>query len=138
MVYVQSNMLSTYYAQIVCDWTDYKERMVRLTKIVQDQLERDRLPSVDCHKSMLYPFTAVQRRAIAASRANLYTDRVSWLSSVVVSEILYGTFSNYLRLCHLISSTFSVNNGLIKSGIYIGNHLRPKCTFKHKSSHCDH
>ncbi|KAB1253291.1 UDP-N-acetylglucosamine--peptide N-acetylglucosaminyltransferase 110 kDa subunit [Camelus dromedarius] len=39
--------------QIVCDWTDYDERMKKLVSIVADQLEKNRLPSVHPHHSML-------------------------------------------------------------------------------------
>ncbi|KAL8562192.1 hypothetical protein ACOMHN_005177 [Nucella lapillus] len=65
--------------QIVCEWKDYKYRMVRLTEIVQDQVERNRLPSVHPHHSMLYPLTAHQRKAIAACHANLCTEKVAAL-----------------------------------------------------------
>ena len=41
--------------QIVCDWTDYPSRMKTLVSIVADQLEKNRLPSVHPHHSMLYP-----------------------------------------------------------------------------------
>uniref|UniRef100_A0A8C4MRT1 UDP-N-acetylglucosamine--peptide N-acetylglucosaminyltransferase 110 kDa subunit n=1 Tax=Equus asinus asinus TaxID=83772 RepID=A0A8C4MRT1_EQUAS len=33
--------------QIVCDWTDYDERMKKLVSIVADQLEKNRLPSIN-------------------------------------------------------------------------------------------
>ena len=67
--------------QIVCDWKDYKHRMVRLTQIVQDQVDRNRLPSVHPHHSMLYPLTAAQRKAIAACHANLCTEKVGYLQT---------------------------------------------------------
>ncbi|KAH7643659.1 udp-n-acetylglucosamine-peptide n-acetylglucosaminyltransferase [Dermatophagoides farinae] len=52
--------------QIICDWTDYDVRMHKLVSIVADQLEKNRLPSVHPHHSMLYPLSHQQRRAIAA------------------------------------------------------------------------
>jgi protein O-GlcNAc transferase len=43
--------------QIVCDWTDYTGRMKKIVNIVADQLEKNRLPSVHPHHSMLYPLS---------------------------------------------------------------------------------
>ncbi|XP_060064319.1 UDP-N-acetylglucosamine--peptide N-acetylglucosaminyltransferase 110 kDa subunit-like isoform X1 [Ylistrum balloti] len=65
--------------QIVCDWTDYGVRMKRLVRIVQDQLEKNRLPSVHPHHSMLYPLTHQMRKNIAARHANLCLDKINVL-----------------------------------------------------------
>ena len=62
--------------QIVCDWTDYDSRMKRLIHIVGEQLERNRLPSVHPHHSMLYPLSHDYRKAIAARHANLCIEKV--------------------------------------------------------------
>lgn len=62
--------------QIVCDWTDYEARMKKLVNIVAEQLEKNRLPSVHPHHSMLYPLTHEYRRAIAARHANLCLEKV--------------------------------------------------------------
>lgn len=62
--------------QIVCDWTDYETRMKRLIHIVGEQLERNRLPSVHPHHSMLYPLSHEYRKAIAARHANLCVEKV--------------------------------------------------------------
>lgn len=62
--------------QIVCDWTDYSARMKRLVQIVQDQLEKNRLPSVHPHHSMLYPLSHSMRKAIAARHASLCLEKV--------------------------------------------------------------
>ena len=72
--------------QIVCDWKDYKQRMVRLTQIVQEQVDRNRLPSVHPHHSMLYPLTAAQRKAIAACHANLCTEKVKYLWTLLLMD----------------------------------------------------
>lgn len=63
--------------QIICDWGDYEERMEKLVKIVQDQLDKNRLPSVHPHHSMLYPLTHEQRKQIAARHAAMCTEKVS-------------------------------------------------------------
>lgn len=63
--------------QIVCDWTDYDARMKKLVAIVGEQLERNRLPSVHPHHSMLYPLSHEYRRAIANRHANLCMEKVS-------------------------------------------------------------
>lgn len=50
--------------------------MKRLVQIVQDQLEKNRLPSVHPHHSMLYPLSHSMRKAIAARHANLCLEKV--------------------------------------------------------------
>ncbi|ESP02148.1 hypothetical protein LOTGIDRAFT_111385 [Lottia gigantea] len=65
--------------QIVCDWSDYSKRMKRLVQIVQDQLEKNRLPSVHPHHSMLYPLTHGMRKAIAARHASLCLEKINVL-----------------------------------------------------------
>nr|KAG5711679.1 hypothetical protein BaRGS_016861 [Batillaria attramentaria] len=65
--------------QIVCDWTDYNARMKRLVQIVQDQLEKNRLPSVHPHHSMLYPLSHPMRKAIAARHASLCLEKINVL-----------------------------------------------------------
>ncbi|XP_048461454.1 UDP-N-acetylglucosamine--peptide N-acetylglucosaminyltransferase 110 kDa subunit isoform X1 [Rhincodon typus] len=65
--------------QIVCDWTDYDERMKKLVSIVADQLEKNRLPSVHPHHSMLYPLSHTFRKAIAERHGNLCLDKINVL-----------------------------------------------------------
>lgn len=62
--------------QIVCDWGDYDTRMKKLVAIVAEQLEKNRLPSVHPHHSMLYPLTHDFRKAIAARHANLCLEKI--------------------------------------------------------------
>ncbi|KAK6629474.1 hypothetical protein RUM43_003291 [Polyplax serrata] len=62
--------------QIVCDWTDYEARMKKLVSIVAEQLEKNRLPSVHPHHSMLYPLSHEFRKAIAARHANLCIEKI--------------------------------------------------------------
>lgn len=64
------------FAKIVCDWTDYDERMKKLVTIVADQLDKNRLPSVHPHHSMLYPLSHGFRKAIAERHGNLCLDKV--------------------------------------------------------------
>ncbi|VDN45416.1 unnamed protein product, partial [Dibothriocephalus latus] len=65
--------------QIVCDWTDYKERMKKLVSIVQEQLDSNRLPSVHPHHSMLYPLSHSQRKRVAGKHASLCLEKVALL-----------------------------------------------------------
>lgn len=65
--------------QIVCDWTDYDDRMKKLVSIVAEQLTKNRLPSVHPHHSMLYPLSPDQRRAIANRHATLCQDKIAIL-----------------------------------------------------------
>lgn len=68
--------ISFFFPQIVCDWSDYDERMKKLVSIVADQLEKNRLPSVHPHHSMLYPLSHNFRKAIAERHGNLCLDKV--------------------------------------------------------------
>ncbi|XP_010895068.1 O-linked N-acetylglucosamine (GlcNAc) transferase, tandem duplicate 1 isoform X1 [Esox lucius] len=68
--------------QIVCDWADYDERMKKLVSIVADQLEKNRLPSVHPHHSMLYPLSHGFRKAIAERHGNLCLDKVQALIKI--------------------------------------------------------
>lgn len=65
--------------QIICDWGDYDNRMRKLVMIVGEQLQRNRLPSVHPHHSMLYPLSHEYRKAIAARHASLCLEKVSIL-----------------------------------------------------------
>ena len=65
--------------QIICDWTNYDQRLMKICTIVQDQLDKNRLPSVHPHHSMLYPLTGEQRRKIATRHAMLCLERVQLL-----------------------------------------------------------
>ena len=65
--------------QIVCDWTDYATRQKMLVSIVQDQLDKNRLPSVHPHHSMLYPLSHEQRKGIANRHAQLCLEKISVL-----------------------------------------------------------
>lgn len=65
--------------QIICDWTDYDERMRKLIAIVGEQLQKNRLPSVHPHHSMLYPLSHTYRKAIASKHATFCIEKVSIL-----------------------------------------------------------
>lgn len=65
--------------QIICDWTDYDNRMRKLIQIVADQLDKNRLPSVHPHHSMLYPLSHKQRKAISARHAALCIEKIQIL-----------------------------------------------------------
>lgn len=45
-------------------------------KIVADQLDKNRLPSVHPHHSMLYPLSHEQRKQIAAKHASMCAEKV--------------------------------------------------------------
>ena len=53
--------------------------MKKLISIVADQLERNRLPSVHPHHSMLYPLSHEFRKAIANRHANLCLEKIAVL-----------------------------------------------------------
>jgi hypothetical protein len=50
--------------------------MKKLVSIVAEQLDKNRLPSVHPHHSMLYPLSHEFRKAIAARHANLCLEKV--------------------------------------------------------------
>lgn len=53
--------------------------MKKLVSIVAEQLDKNRLPSVHPHHSMLYPLSHEFRKAIAARHANLCLEKVCCL-----------------------------------------------------------
>ncbi|KRX38013.1 UDP-N-acetylglucosamine-peptide N-acetylglucosaminyltransferase, partial [Trichinella murrelli] len=65
--------------QVICDWTDYEARTKKIVAIVDEQLRRNRLPSVHPHHSMLYPLTHEQRKGIATRHAQLCMEKISVL-----------------------------------------------------------
>ena len=65
--------------QIICDWKDYDERMRKLVIIVGEQLQKNRLPSVHPHHSMLYPLSHEYRKAIASKHALFCIEKVAAL-----------------------------------------------------------
>ncbi|VDO92358.1 unnamed protein product [Soboliphyme baturini] len=65
--------------QVICDWTDYDARLQKIVDFVEDQLKKNRLPSVHPHHSMLYPLSHAQRKGIAARHAQLCLEKVSVL-----------------------------------------------------------
>lgn len=50
--------------------------MKKIVAIVGDQLEKNRLPSVHPHHSMLYPLTHDYRKGIAARHAQLCLEKI--------------------------------------------------------------
>ena len=51
--------------------------MAKIVKLVDEQLAKNRLPSVHPHHSMLYPLSYAQRKGIAARHATLCLEKVS-------------------------------------------------------------
>ncbi|KAH8314300.1 hypothetical protein KR074_012440 [Drosophila pseudoananassae] len=89
--------------QIVCDWTDYDIRMKKLVAIVSEQLEKNRLPSVHPHHSMLYPLTHDYRKAIAARHANLCLEKVHVLHKQPYNFLKELSENGRLRIGYLSS-----------------------------------
>ncbi|KAH8234496.1 hypothetical protein KR026_001186 [Drosophila bipectinata] len=89
--------------QIVCDWTDYDIRMKKLVGIVSEQLEKNRLPSVHPHHSMLYPLTHEYRKAIAARHANLCLEKVHVLHKQPYNFLKELSENGRLRIGYLSS-----------------------------------
>lgn len=79
--------------QLICDWSDYEQRMKRLVQIVHDQLEKNILQSVDPHKSLLYPLTHDMRKKIASHYANSCQDKVGVISCLTESRVVYTDLS---------------------------------------------
>uniref|UniRef100_A0AC35TIE6 TPR_REGION domain-containing protein n=1 Tax=Rhabditophanes sp. KR3021 TaxID=114890 RepID=A0AC35TIE6_9BILA len=71
--------------QIVCDWSDYEERMSQLVEIVEDQLSKKRLASTHPHHCMLYPLSHKQRKQIAEKHALLCWEKVQVLRKAAYS-----------------------------------------------------
>lgn len=69
----------THSLTIICNWSDYDERMRKLIAIVGEQLQKNRLPSVHPHHSMLYPLSHEHRKALASKHALFCLEKVSVL-----------------------------------------------------------
>ncbi len=69
--------------QIVCDWSDYESRMKKIVDLVDEQLAKNRLPSVHPHHSMLYPLSPEQRKGIAGRHAALCLEKVQYNTRTV-------------------------------------------------------
>uniref|UniRef100_A0A6G1SIH5 protein O-GlcNAc transferase n=1 Tax=Aceria tosichella TaxID=561515 RepID=A0A6G1SIH5_9ACAR len=69
----------THSLTIICNWSDYDERMRKLIAIVGEQLQKNRLPSVHPHHSMLYPLSHEHRKALANKHALFCLEKVSVL-----------------------------------------------------------
>ena len=50
--------------------------MQKIVQVVDDQLAKNRLPSVHPHHSMLYPLTQEQKKGIATRHASLCIEKV--------------------------------------------------------------
>jgi hypothetical protein len=106
--------------QIVCDWTDYEARMKKLVSIVAEQLDKNRLPSVHPHHSMLYPLSHEFRKAIAARHANLCLEKVrisisflqhkNALCQIYISALFSGRISIPFHNKHRRGLTFLISN----------------------------
>ena len=104
-----NSYIETFTFQIVCDWTDYSARQKTLVGIVADQLEKNRLPSVHPHHSMLYPLSHEFRKAIANRHAQLCLEKISVLHK-----------PPYKFLNHLNNSGGRLRIGYVSSDF--GNH----------------
>lgn len=92
--------------QIVCDWSDYDNRMKKIVHIVSNQLAKKRLPSVHPHHSMLYPLSHSQRKGIAARHAALCVEKIATLHKMSY-RYPHDTYSSGGRLkVGYISSDF--------------------------------
>ena len=75
---LKTSIYKCLFSQIACDWTDYDDRMRKIVQVVDEQLMKNRLPSVHPHHSMLYPLTQEQKKGIAARHAALCVEKVRW------------------------------------------------------------
>jgi protein O-GlcNAc transferase len=92
--------------QIVCDWTDYNNRMKKIVQVVADQLLKNRLPSVHPHHSMLYPLSHDQRKGIAARHATLCIEKIATLHKIPFQYPRDRTISGGRLRVGYISSDF--------------------------------
>ena len=65
--------------QMVCDWTDYENRMRQLVSLINHQVNNSQFPSVHPHHSFLYPLPNTLRRAIAAAHGSAAKRNVAGL-----------------------------------------------------------
>lgn len=82
--------------------------MKKLVSIVADQLEKNRLPSVHPHHSMLYPLSHGFRKAIAERHGNLCLDKVQFCLFVCFNLFVVKHRENYLNQVYGLMS-YKVN-----------------------------
>lgn len=75
--------------------------MTRIVQLVDEQLAKNRLPSVHPHHSMLYPLTHIQRMGIAARHASLCQEKVSECNSPEGGGLRQVEVSSVYNYCKL-------------------------------------
>jgi protein O-GlcNAc transferase len=108
--------------------------MKKLVSIVAEQLDKNRLPSVHPHHSMLYPLSHEFRKAIATRHANLCLEKVCMTdcSFITIYESFLGCFSLNFKtqkyhspLCHIVCPQIHVlHKPPYKFPIELGGRLR--------------
>lgn len=76
-VEVFCNLVHSYL--IIADWNQYESNVNKVIKIVEEQIETKRPPSVHPHHTMLFPMKPETRVAIANRHALATIERVIWL-----------------------------------------------------------
>jgi protein O-GlcNAc transferase len=110
-VHVYCNLVHS--QQMICDWSDYSQRIPALLNIVDYQLSSGQFPSVHPHHSFLYPLHNRTRRAIASAHAKLAEDQARLRTNQQYSfdhlfplaadqRIRVGYMSSDFKVCWLV------------------------------------
>ena len=105
-------------SQIVCDWSEYDERMLKIVSVIGDQLKKNRLPSVHPHHSMLYPLTHELRKGIATRHAQLCLEKVRVCVHVCMlcSTLNDSTLTRCLQIVPLQKGPYQYPKDMSASG----------------------
>eukprot|EP01135_Chromosphaera_perkinsii_P004858 Nk52_evm4s301 gene=Nk52_evmTU4s301 len=93
--------------QLVCDWNGLDERMEKMKALVNDQLGRGLIPSVQPHHTMLYPFEDLAYLNIAKAHGALASANASAFNMRPFSfyHLLNGHYPERIRVGY-VSSDF--------------------------------
>lgn len=108
--------------------------MKRLIQIVGEQLEKNRLPSVHPHHSMLYPLSHDYRKAIAGRHANLCVEKVLDCFKVLAIEIyLIGI---YYRCSPYINRRILIRKSSLRTADCASGMCRPTSGTTRRATSC--
>jgi len=99
---------------MVCDWTDYELLTNKLSDIVADQLEKNRLPRVCPFFSMVYPISHSLRKAIAVKNAEWDLEKLKFFQKPSFKLINHIAPGNRIRIGYVSSD-------------FIDHHPMPQC-----------
>lgn len=91
---------------VVCDWSNYEWRIQRLSSIVTEELEKNRMPSIHPFNALLFPLSQNLRMAICRRNTVIYFEKIKLLNKPPYKYIRELSTDNRLRIGY-VSSNFA-------------------------------